>query len=107
MANAIQNCVENLSGTSVGSNSHPGDPYSHAARTRQELIDTQQQVANSRQVDQRAGFRQLQDPAKVLGSESAEELGIEQFEDDRPPTAQRRPQPPPPPAKPKSNGWLM
>jgi hypothetical protein len=39
--NAVQNGIENLSGSSVSSNSHPQDPYRFRARTRDELLASQ------------------------------------------------------------------
>lgn len=41
MQNAVQNGIENLSGSSVSSNGHPQDPYRFRARTREELLASQ------------------------------------------------------------------
>jgi hypothetical protein len=38
--NAVQNGIENLSGTSISSNSHPQDPYRFGARSAEELKAT-------------------------------------------------------------------
>lgn len=39
--NAVQNGIENLSGTSISTNSHPGDGYRFQARTKDELLQSQ------------------------------------------------------------------
>ena len=44
MQNAVQNGIENLSGSSVSTNSHPQDPYRFRARTRDELLASQNLV---------------------------------------------------------------
>lgn len=66
--NAVQNGIENLSATQVGANSHPGDEYRFRARTREELIESAQLAAESRGIDPRSQFRNLQDPAKQFGN---------------------------------------
>lgn len=43
--NAVQNGIENLSGTSISSNSHKDDGYRFAARRKEELIASQKLVA--------------------------------------------------------------
>lgn len=43
--NAVQNGIENLSGTSISSNAHPEDGYKFGARTAEELKQSQQLVA--------------------------------------------------------------
>lgn len=39
--NAVQNGIENLSGSSVSSNAHPEDGYRFRARTKDELLQSQ------------------------------------------------------------------
>lgn len=49
--NGVQNCFDNLRQQNVAVNSQPGDQYMHAARTREDLLATQEQVADARQVN--------------------------------------------------------
>lgn len=42
---AVQNGIENLSGTNISSNAHPQDGYKFRARTKDELVASQQLVA--------------------------------------------------------------
>lgn len=78
--NAVQNGIENLSGTSIAMNAHPDDGYRYRARTREELLASQALVANAGTVS--AG-REAQDPAAAFESSS----------------------PPSPP--PKQQGWIL
>ena len=48
--NAVQNGIENLSGTNVTQNAHPGGNYQYPARSREELLATQHLVADARSV---------------------------------------------------------
>jgi hypothetical protein len=41
---AVQNGIENLSGTSISGNAHPQDQYRFPARSKEELIQTQHLV---------------------------------------------------------------
>lgn len=76
--NGVQNSIEQLSGTAVTVNADPNGAYRFAARTRQELIESTQQAAESRGVDPRSQFSQLQDPARQrLG---APEVDVSQHE---------------------------
>lgn len=43
--NAVQNGIENLSGTSISSNSHPEDGYRFRARTAEEIKESKGLVA--------------------------------------------------------------
>lgn len=63
MKNAVQNGIENLSGTSISSNAHPEDGYRYRARTKEELLQSQELAANNGNV--RAG-KLIVDPAKEV-----------------------------------------
>jgi len=60
--NAVQNGIEQLSGSTVSTNGHPGDPYRFQPRTREELLQSQHLAADSGAVGQRAP---VQDPART------------------------------------------
>lgn len=65
--NAVQNCIELLSGSSVSSNSIPiqdGGGYRFRARTKEELLESERLAADSQVVNQRAKMEQVRDPAK-------------------------------------------
>lgn len=58
--NAVQNGIENLSGSSISMNAHPEDGYKFRARTKDELIQSQQLAASARDVGRQ---ERSQDPA--------------------------------------------
>lgn len=62
--NGVQNCFEQLRQHGVVSNARPGDAYQHYARTKEELLASQGEVADSRQVNTRA--RPPAPPAVIL-----------------------------------------
>jgi len=66
--NAVQNGIEQLSGTQVGHNAQPGDSYRFGPRTREELLESAHLAAESEGIDPRLQFRQLRDPAKQFGN---------------------------------------
>lgn len=96
--NAVQNGIENLSGTSISSNAHPEDGYRYRARTKDELLQSAHLVANARDV---ARGDRAHDPAvKFLGApEMAEDGTFLPTERTAPASS------PPAPQKPK--GWLL
>lgn len=49
--NAVQNGIENLSGSSISSNSHPEDGYRYRARTAEELKQSANLVPQVRKED--------------------------------------------------------
>jgi len=68
---AVHRCIVQLSGTSVNSNNHSlddGDSYRFRARTKDELIASQQEVAAAGGTNPRATFEQLVDPATEIAS---------------------------------------
>jgi len=87
---AVQNGVEQLSGSSITSNAHPDDGYRFRARTKEELLQSQQLAANNGNV--RAGRAAL-DPAQA-------ELGAPGWEDDEQPSLAPAPSP-------KAEGWFL
>lgn len=93
--NAVQNGIENLSGSSVSSNAHPEDGYRYRARTRDELIQSQQLAANSGVV--KAG-QQTRDPA-------VEKLGAGRWTEDGRLILPEANVPATPP--PKQEGWIL
>ncbi|MCP4899960.1 MAG: hypothetical protein GY906_23575 [bacterium] len=61
--NGVQNCIDQLSGTSISVNEDPNGAYRFPARTKEQLIESQQQAAETKGVDPRSQFKQLRDPA--------------------------------------------
>jgi hypothetical protein len=70
--NAVQNGIENLSGSSISANGHPQDPYRFRARTKEELLQSQGLAASARDVGRQD---RPQDTA-------AAQLGAQEWEDD-------------------------
>jgi len=68
--NAVQNGIENLSGTSINSNTHPGQRYLFPARSREELLASQDQAADARAVPR---HEDPLDPAAASPSPKAKE----------------------------------
>lgn len=93
MQNAVQNGIENLSGTSISMNAHPDDGYRFGARTKDELLQSQQLAESSGNV--RAGKKVL-DPAHT-------ELKAPEWSDEDQTKIIVPSQDPPPQAK----GWLL
>jgi len=94
---AVQNGIEQLSGTSITSNSHPDDGYRFEARTKEQLIESKHLAANQGGV--KAGRRVL-DPAKT-------ELGAPEWSDEDQ-TKIIVPATELPPLPPKAKGgWLL
>lgn len=97
--NAVQNGIENLSGSSVSVNAHPDDGYRFRARTKEELIASQELVANSGGV---AAGRKAMDPAaNQLGAPPVDENGNLIAK-----TPGRVPVPTPPKAQ-APKGWIL
>jgi hypothetical protein len=72
--NAVQNGIENLSGTAVSSNSHPGDGYRFQARTKDELLQSQQLAASAREVGRKD--RPMDPAAQQLQSIPVDDNGV-------------------------------
>lgn len=93
----MQNGIENLSGTNVSMNAHPDDGYKFRARTKEELIASQQIAASSGSAQ--AG--RTADPART-------ELNAPEWEDeDRPKIIITDAAPPPPKGKQQPKGWIL
>jgi hypothetical protein len=69
--NAVQNGIDNLSGTSIGYNAHPDDGYRFRARTKEELMGSEHLAAANGNV--RAGQRVRDPAAQQLGAPVWEE----------------------------------
>jgi hypothetical protein len=93
--NAVQNGIENLSGSSVNVNGQPGDEYRFRARTKEELLASQQLAAGKGSVH--AGKRVL-DPAVT-------ELNAQPWEDEDQTKIVVTDRVPPPKAPPKT--WIL
>jgi hypothetical protein len=72
--NAVQNGIKNLSGTAVSSNSHPGDGYRFQARTKDELLQSQQLAASAREVGRKD--RPMDPAAEKLQSIPVDDNGV-------------------------------
>ena len=59
----VQKCYEQLGGTVVESNSQPGGSYKFAARSKDELLASQHEVADSAVVNPTAPIEKVRDPA--------------------------------------------
>jgi hypothetical protein len=94
--NAVQNGIEQLSKTSISYNSAPEDEYRFNARTKEQLLQSKELVANQGGV--RAG-RKVLDPAKT-------ELGAPEWSDEEQ-TKIIVPASELPPLPPKAKGWLL
>lgn len=130
--NAVQTGIEQLSQTNVTSNGAPiaeEGGYHFQARTREELLKSQQEAAEARGIDPKSRFSQLQDPATgIPGTPSWDVTDIEvqspsgltlpqgakRLVPPKPPAAptpKSAPSSPKPPAPPKGpsqpQGWLM
>lgn len=93
--NAVQNGIENLSKTSISMNAQPDDEYRFNARTKEQLVQSKDLVANQGNV--KAG-RKVLDPAKT-------ELGAPEWSDEEQtkiivPASELLPPP-------KAKGWLL
>jgi len=72
--NAVQNGIENLSGTAVSTNAHPEDGYRFRARTKEELMQSQQLAADARDIGRKD---RAQDPAMLrLQSMPVDDNGV-------------------------------
>lgn len=70
--NAVQNGIENLSGSTVTMNGAPGGSYQYPARSREELLATQHLVADARTVGK---TEEAQDPTVATPPPKAEPEG--------------------------------
>jgi hypothetical protein len=70
--NAVQNGIENLSGSVVTQNGAPGGSYQYPARSREELLATQHLVADARTLGKN---EESQDPAVATPPPKADPEG--------------------------------